>query len=273
VTTLSPAPRLHSGGLASLRRIMAVSERNLAVLRPMHYLAYLAGFAEPLLYLTSIGVGVGALIGQRVALPGGQLVPYPEFVAPAMVAASAMNGALSESMFSFFSKLKHVRLYDSVLSTPVRPIELALGELLWALVRGVLYSAAFLAAMAAFGLVTPMRALLALPAAALVGFTFGAIGMAATAFMRSWADFDLLAAIPFALFLFSGTFAPVSGYPAPVRLALEATPLYHGTELIRALCLGGADPGRLVWDVGYLVVAAALGIWLAGRRMRRLLTA
>src|SRR3954467_8089086 len=133
------------------RRAASVTERNIACLRSMYWVVMASGLLEPVLYLFSIGVGVGGLIGD-IALPDGRLVGYTEFVAPAMLAASAMTGALSETTFNFFGKMKFMRLYEGILATPVRPIEIALGELAWAMVRGLLYSAAFLVIMVALGL-------------------------------------------------------------------------------------------------------------------------
>src|SRR3954467_12642202 len=164
------------------RRAASVTERNIACLRSMYWVVMISGFLEPVLYLFSIGIGVGGLIGD-LRLPDGRLVGYAEFVAPAMLAAAAMTGALSETTFNFFGKMKFMRLYEGMLATPIRPIEIALGELAWAMVRGVLYSAAFLVIMASMGLTSPMRALAAFPATMLVGFAFGALGMTVSTVM------------------------------------------------------------------------------------------
>ncbi len=253
----------------SARRAGSVTRRNLAALRSAYWIVVISGFFEPLLYLFSIGIGVGRLVG-TLPLPDGRQVPYAQFVAPAMLAASAMTGALAESTFNFFGKMRYVRLYDGILATPVRPMELASGELLWAMVRGALYSAAFLGVMVAMGLTRPLLALAAFPATLLVGFAFGGLGMMLSTYMRSWQDFDVMGTIQFALFLFSGTFAPLSSYPVPVRWFIEITPLYHGVELIRGLTTGSVNGGLLI-HVGYLVVMTVLGLAVAGRRMGRLL--
>jgi lipooligosaccharide transport system permease protein len=252
---------------ASVRRSGAVTRRNIAALRSAYWLVLISGFFEPLLYLLSIGLGVGALI-RDLPLPDGRHVPYATFVAPAMLASSAMSGALSESTFNFFGKMKFMKLYDGVLATPIRPMELAFGELLWAMVRGAIYCVAFLVVMVILGLTSAGWALAAFPAGLLVGFSFGGLGMALSTFMTSWQDFDLLASAQLALFLFSGTFAPVSSYPPAAQILIEATPLYHGVELIRGLTTGAVHWG-LLWHVIYLAVLAAGGVALAGRRMGR----
>jgi lipooligosaccharide transport system permease protein len=251
------------------RRAASVAERNMAALRSAYWVVLISGFLEPVLYLLSIGVGVGALVGE-LPLSGGQLVPYAEFVAPAMLASSAMTGALAETTFNFFGKMKYMKLYDGVIATPVQPFEIALGELGWAMVRGSLYSAAFLGVMVAMDLTTASRAVAAFPAAVLVGFAFGALGMALSTYMRSWQDFDLMGSAQFTLFLFSGTFVPADAYPAALRWLVEVTPLYRAVDLIRGISLG--IPGWVsVLDVLYLVGATALGLAVASRRMGRLL--
>ncbi|MEU8817825.1 ABC transporter permease [Actinoplanes sp. NPDC048796] len=249
------------------RRSLSVTERNVATLRSAYWIVMVSGFLEPVLYLFSIGVGVGGLIGD-ITLPGGEVVGYAAFVAPAMLAASAMTGALSETTFNFFGKMKFMRLYEGILATPVRPIEIALGELLWAMVRGALYSAAFLVIMVALDLTTGPRALLMFPATILVGFAFGGLGMAVSTVIRSWQDFDLIASGQFALFLFSGTFVPLAAYPAALRWLVEVTPLYRSVHLIRALSTGTAGWPQLL-DVLYLLALLAAGLTVAGRRMSR----
>jgi lipooligosaccharide transport system permease protein len=251
------------------RRSAAVVERNVATLRSAYWFVMLTGFLEPVLYLFSIGVGVGALVGD-LALPDGRVVSYAAFVAPAMLASSAMTGALSETTFNFFGKMKFMRLYDGMLATPVRPIEIALGELAWAMLRGNLYAAAFLVVMAVMGLTTAAHAAVAFLAAALVGFAFGGIGMALSTFMRSWQDFDLIFSVQFALFLFSGTFVPAEAYPSALRWLVEVTPLYRSVDLIRGITTGAWSWLQLV-DVLYLLALFALGLAVAGRRMSKLL--
>jgi lipooligosaccharide transport system permease protein len=254
---------------ASVRRSGAVTRRNFVALRSAYWLVILSGLVEPLLYLFSIGLGVGKLVGS-LPLPNGRLVPYAVYVAPAMLASSAMFGALSESTFNFFGKMKYMRLYDGILATPVRPMEVAFGELLWAMGRGAIYSAAFLVVMVLLGLTGVGWALLAFPATLLVGFAFGGLGMGLSTFMRSWQDFDLNGTVQLALFLFSGTFAPLGSYPEPVRLVIEGTPLYHAVELVRGVTTGSLQPSLLI-HIGYLLAMTALGLAIAGRRMGRLL--
>ncbi|PWU53166.1 ABC transporter [Micromonospora globispora] len=251
------------------RRSASVAERNLAALKSAYWLVLISGFLEPVLYLFSIGIGVGALIGD-LTLPGGQVVSYAAFVAPAMLASSAMTGALAETTFNFFGKMKYMKLYDGVIATPVQPFEIALGELGWAMIRGTLYSAAFLVVMVSMDLTSAGRAVTAFPAAVLVGFAFGALGMAFSTFMRSWQDFDLMGSAQFTLFLFSGTFVPAEAYPAVLRWVVEVTPLYRSVHLIRNISVGSSGWSWLL-DVGYLLALTGVGLFVASRRMAGLL--
>lgn len=261
-------PRLVDVGGAA-RRSVSVTQRNVATLNTTYWLVLFSGFMEPVFYLFSIGVGVGALVGD-FTLGGGRVVSYATFVAPALLAASAMTGALAETTFNFFGKMKYMKLYDGVIATPVQPFEIALGELGWAMIRGSLYSAAFLVVMVAMDLTTVGRALTGLPAAVLVGFAFGASGMALATFMRSWQDFDLLGSAQFTLFLFSGTFVPAEAYPSLLRWVVEVTPLYRSVHLIRDISLGTGGTGWLV-DVLYLGALTVCCLLVASRRMGGLL--
>ncbi len=251
------------------RRSASMVERNVATLRSAYWVVMATGFLEPIFYLLSIGVGVGALVGD-LTLADGRVVEYAAFVAPAMLASSAMTGALSETTFNFFGKMKFMKLYDGILATPVRPMEIALGELAWAMIRGAIYSAAFLVVMLVMGLTSPGPAAVAFAASVLVGFAFGAVGMALSTFMRSWQDFDLVVAVQFALFLFSGTFVPAEAYPSVLRWIVEVTPLYRAVDLIRGITTGGWG-GLQVLDVFYLVALFAVGVVVASRRMGALL--
>lgn len=252
------------------RGALLLLERNVTAYR-RQWLAFLSGFVEPFLYLLSIGVGVGELVG-KVPGPGGSLVSYREFVAPGMLAAAAMNGAIFDTTFNFFVKLKYQGVYDAMLATPLTPGDIAAGEVSWSLTRGGVYALAFLVTMVGFGLVRSWWAVLALPAAILIGFAFAGAGLAATSYMRSWTDFDLVAGVMVPLFLFSGTFFPLSRYPDWFAWIVRATPLYQGVALIRALSFGAIDWSTPLHAL-YLAALGAVCTRHAGRRLARLLTA
>jgi lipooligosaccharide transport system permease protein len=241
--------------------------RNFLVYRQA-WVVFLTGFAEPILYLFSIGIGVGQLIDGFTF--NGQEVPYAVFVAPGMLAASSMNGALLDSTFGIFFKLRYDKVYDGVLATPMRTVDIARGELTWSLLRAGTYSAGFLLVMAAMGLVSSWWAVLAWPATWLIGFAFGGAGMALTTYMRSWQHFDYvqLAVVP--MFLFSATFFPVTAFHGVLRWVVEVTPLYRGVALVRELTTGALSTGSL-WSVVYLLVMGGVGLAVASRRFDRLL--
>jgi len=233
------------------------------------WLAFLSGFFEPVFYLVAMGQGLGSLVG---ALPGpdGRPISYAAFIAPGLLAASAMNGAVFDSTYNVFFKLKYARLYDAMLATPLGPVDVALGEIGWALIRGGLYALGFLSVMAGFGLLASPWALLALPAALVVAFAFAAVGMAATSFMRSWQDFDLVTLAILPMFLFSTTFYPLSVYPRWLQIVVECLPLFHAVELMRGLTTGVAGLG-LLGHLAYFVVMIGGGVAVASRRLDALL--
>jgi lipooligosaccharide transport system permease protein len=255
-------PGLYAGRARMLVMRSALASRSV-------WLAIVSGFFEPLFYLIAMGQGLGSLVG-TVSGPSGQQLSYAAFIAPGLLATSAMNGAIYDSTFSFFIKLKYAKLYDAMLATPLGPVDIALGEIGWALLRGGMYSAGFLGVMLAIGLISSPWALLALPAALFVASAFASIGIAATSFMRSWQDFDLvqLAVVP--MFLFSATFFPLSVYPSAVQWLVQAFPLYHAVSLIRSLTTGVAGWSAL-GHVTYFVVMATVGFMVASRRLTTLL--
>jgi lipooligosaccharide transport system permease protein len=252
----------------SARRAGYLVQRNLLVARRT-WLLFVSGLFEPFFYLLSIGVGIGGLVGD-VVTDSGSALTYQQFVAPGLLAAAAMNGAIYDSVFNLFFKLRYSKLYDAVLATPLSAPDAAVGETTWALLRGATYSAAFLVIMTVLGLVESWWALLALPAAVLIGFAFAAFGLAATTFLRGWQDFEFVQLAVLPLFLFSTTFYPLSTYPRPLQLVVECTPLYHGIELVRGLVTGEVG-WSLLGNAAYLVVMGLIGLGIGARRLAGLL--
>jgi lipooligosaccharide transport system permease protein len=250
------------------RRALRMIERNLLVYKH-GWLVLFSGFFEPLFYLLSIGFGLGRLVGD-VTGPGGQPIPYALFIGPALLAASSMNGAITESTFNFFFKLNYDKTFASILTTPMSPADISLGELGWALIRGGLYTIGFLAVMVLFGLARSPLILLTLPGAILIGFAFAAVGMAATSFMRTWQDFDLIQLVILPMFLFSATFFPLETLPEPVRILVQLTPLYHGVDLLRGLSVGVIGPETVI-HVAYLAAMGLVGLAIVSRRLDKLL--
>lgn len=249
--------RFGSGAARVVERDMLVTRNN--------WMVFVSGFLEPVFYLFAIDLGLGRLVG-NVAGPGGEPVGYAAFAAPALLAASAMNGAVYESTFGVFFKMRWGKLYDAMLATPLTPTDVALGEIGWSQLRGLAYACAFLTVMGVMGLVVSPWAVLAIPAAILMGFAFGAAGMAVVTFMRSWVDLDMVNLALLPLFLFSATFYPLDVYPPALQVLTQLSPLYHGVALIRSLTLGVIGPVLLL-HAAFLVALAVIGGVVAARRL------
>ena len=258
-TAVASRPWRTLGGKASLHLV----ERHARVYRHL-WLMLASGIAEPLFYLLSIGVGLGSL----VHTVGG--VSYAAYVAPALLATSAMNGAIYDSTFNVFFLIKYAKTYDAALATPMRAPDLALGQVLWALIRSGIYALAFTCVMLAMGLFRSWWAIGVLPAAVLTGFAFAAAGMAATTFMRSWQDFEYVTLVMIPLFLFSATFDPLSVYPRWAQIVVECTPLFQSVAVMRGLTFGVVGPA-LLWHAAFLAAMGAGGLYVAGRRVSHLL--
>jgi len=253
---------------ASVPAAFRLVERNIVSWKGI-WLVFVSVLLEPILFLLSIGVGVGELVGD-VTGPGGEPVPYRTFVATGLLAAAAMFGPVFDATFNFFVKLKYFHLYDAVLATPMRPGDVVTGEVLWSLIRAAVYSTAFLATMAILGLIESWWALLCLPAAVLIGYAFAGAGLGASTWMRSFIDFDFVNLAVLPMFLLSATFFPLSEYPEGVQWLVRVTPLYQGVAIERALVFGELE-WTLLLNVGYLAAMGTVGLVVAGRRLRLLL--
>jgi lipooligosaccharide transport system permease protein len=245
----------------------AVIERNILSYRRM-WVIIASGFFEPLFYLLGLGVGIGALIGDVEF--DGRMIDYATFVAPGLVASSAMNGAVFDSTFNFFFKLKHAKTFESMLATPLRLGDIVVGEIGWSMVRGSVYAVAFLLITVALGMVESWWSILVIPVALLIGVSFAAVGSAVTTYMRSWHDFDYVQLVLQPLFLASTTFYALDVYPEWSHPLVRATPLYHGVTLCRSLMLGSPSWGDLS-HVAYLVGILLVGVVLVRNRLARLL--
>ncbi len=249
-----------------VRRPHRMIERHVVAYRRQWMIVF-SGFFEPLFYLLSMRAGVGDLVGDVTV--AGRSVPYDAFVAPALMASSAMNGAIFDSTGNVLHRLKYARIYDAALATPMGPADVAVGEIGWALIRGQIYAIGFLAVMAGLGLTESWWSLMALPVCALIGLTFAGIGFLGTTYMRGWSDMDIVNTAMMPLFLFSATFFPLSSY-GDWAWVVQISPLYHGVALVRA-ANAGVWTGSLVIHTLVLVVVSMAALTLASRRVDRLL--
>lgn len=248
---------------------MRVVERNLVAYR-RGWIAFLAGLVEPVLFLLSIGVGVGELVG-KVPGPGGDLVSYRDFVAPGLMATAAMNGAIFDTTFMFFIKLKYWGVFQSMLATPLGPGDVVSGEVAWAVMRGGIYAGSFLVTMVAMGIHVSWLGVLMLPSAVLVCWAFAGAGAAGSSYMRSYFDFDFVNVAVIPSFLFSGVFFELDRYPGWLATVVQCTPLYQGVALMRDLSFGQAGIVAL-GHAAYLAIMGAVGVRIATTKMVRRLT-
>ena len=251
----------------------AVSLRNLAMYKRTWKTNILPNFFEPLFYLWSIGIGLGAYVSEMAGMS------YVNFIVPGLVCASAMNGASYEATYNVFVRLHYDKMYAAMLTTPIEPQDIVAGEALWALVRAAIYGGAFVLVAAGFGLVPWPGGLYVLPVIALSGLLFAAIGLAFTLRIE---DIDLfsfyftLFLTP--LFLFSDIFFPISErFTGPWLLIAEALPLLHPVRLARYAFYGphgsSASALMLAWDVLYTLLVSFALFAYAERWARKRLTA
>ncbi|MDA8439945.1 MAG: ABC transporter permease [Propionibacterium sp.] len=265
-TARPPRPRPFGGLYAGNMR--AVLERGFIVLAKQNWAIVASGFFEPVFYLLAMGLGLGGLVG-TVTGPGGRPITYAAYIAPALLATSAMNGAVYDSTMNVFFKLRYAKLYQAMLQTSLGALDVAAGEIAMALVRGLLYACAFMVVMVVMGLVSSWWAVLMVPAALLVAFGFAGIGMAATSFMKTFQHLDMVSFLLLPMFLFSSTLYPIDVFPVGVRWLIMAMPLWHGVEMMRQLSVGAlswATAGHLL----YFVAMSLCGVTVAARRLRSL---
>jgi lipooligosaccharide transport system permease protein len=246
----------------------AVIGRGLLATRSTNYLVVASGFFEPVFYLLSMGIGLQGYIG-TVATSTGHEVPYAAFIAPALLAVSAMNGAIYDSTWNVFFKMQYSKLYNGMLSTSLGPLDVAIGEISLALIRGLMYAAGFLVVMQVFGLNLAWTAVLALPAVLLIAFGFASIGMAITSYMKTFQQMDWIQFVLLPMFLFSATFYPITVYPEPIQYVIQALPLWQGVELLRGLTTGALSIAML-GHLLYFVVMVAIGMIFTTNRLKAL---
>ena len=262
-----------SGGTRSVGSLYAGNARSVVyrgwlATKSTNWLVVVSGVFEPVFYLLSLGIGLGALVGTVTAGDGRQ-IPYAAFIAPALLATAAMNGAVYDSTWNVFFKIRFARLYEGMLATSLGPFDVALGEISLALLRGTGYAIAFMIVMQLVGLNLSWWALLALPAVLLVALAFASFGMGVTSYMKSFQQMDIINFVMLPLFLLSATFYPLSVYPPGVQVIIQALPLWQSVELVRSLTTGAVSAG-ILWHVLYLAVMAVLGMVLTTRRLRAL---
>ncbi len=262
VPHLRPMRSLYAGNASS------VMQRGWFATRSTNWLVIVSGFFEPIFYLLSLGIGLGKLVGD-VTTSSGQAIPYAAFIAPALLATAAMNGAVYDSTWNVFFKMHFAKLYEGMLSTSLGPLDVALGEILLALLRGALYAVGFMLVMQVLGLNLSWWAILALPAVLLIAFGFASFGMGITSYMKTFQQMDWINFIMLPMFLLSATFYPITVYPDWIQVIIRAMPLWQGVDLVRGLTTGDVHVGMLL-HVLYFAVMIAIGLVITTRRLRAL---
>jgi lipooligosaccharide transport system permease protein len=249
-------------------RSRVVLERSWIQFKSSAWLVVASGFIEPLLNLVVFGYGVGNYIGQ-IELSNGQMVSYASFIVPGLLASAAMMGAIMDATWNVFFKIHESRLYHAMLATSLGPMDVALGEIAWALLRGALYSTAFMAVVTPLGLIKSWWGIFAIPAGALIGFGFAAIGMACTSYMTSFQHMGLINIVLLPITLFSGSFFPLSILPNWISSIIRWTPLTQGIDLMRMLTLGTVNSSIFVHLI-YFMIFIAGGLYFTTRRLNAL---
>ena len=256
-----PGEQYYSG------RSRAIMERAYIAFKSSTWMIVISGFVEPVLFLLSFGYGLNDLVGDITV--AGQPVGYVAFIAPALLATSAMNGAIYDSTMNVYFKLKHDRLYHGMLATSLGPMDVALGEISWALLRGLSYSIGFMAIVAPLGLIPSMWGILAIPAAVLIAFGFASFGMAVTSYMKSYQQLEVVNVVLLPMFLFSGSFYPLDVFPEWLQTIIRLFPLAHAIDLVRGLTLGNIS-WALAGHAMYFVVMIVIGLFFTTRRLNAL---
>jgi lipooligosaccharide transport system permease protein len=245
-------------------RWVSVWRRNMLVWRKLFAASVLTNLADPLIMLFGLGYGLGAL------MPSIEGMPYIMFFAAGQLCTATMFTASFEAMFSGFSRMHGQKTWDAILYAPLVIDDVVAGEIMWAASKAWLTGSTILGVVLVFGLAeSPLVALLALPAAFLVGLAFSAVGLIMTVLARGWDFFSFyMTLIMTPMMMISGVFFPAERLPAPLLAVAQALPLYHGVELVRPLIAGRA-PQEIAVHVAVLLGYAAAGYFLAIRFARK----
>ena len=245
-----------------------VVEYNLLVFKRVWRGSLTVSFFTPLFFLTAMGIGLGGLVNRGSGGVGG--VPYIDFLAPGLIAATTMQTAAFESMYPILAKIMWDRTYFAMLATPLSVRDVLVGEVTWLSLRLTMVASLFWLAMAIFGVARTPASLLVIPAAVLNGLAFATPILAFTSSRRSDSGFSTVARfVIMPLFLLGGTFFPIDKLPLILQVVAWATPLAHGVALCRGVVLGNLAAGDAIAHVTVLLAFAAAGLVVAGPRLAR----
>jgi len=246
----------------NIKRAFRVWQRHLTVYTKLYKSSFALNFAEPLLYLTAMGLGLGGFVAN---IKG---VPYINFIAPGIIASSAMFAAVYECTYSTYVRIHFQRTFDAILATPVNIDDLIAAEMIWGATKSVIYGITIIIVISIFGLVASPLVLLVIPLLFVIGMIFAEISLifvAKVPGIDSFNYFYTLFMTP--MFLFSGIFFPLDGMPAIVEKIAWFTPLYHFVNICRSFAAGDIISPAV--DVIWLFVAVAILAPYPFRLMRR----
>ena len=245
-----------------------VWHRNWLVYRRLWHRSLAFGFLQPVLFLTAMGIGLGTIIPQDSDAFGG--FDYITWLGPGLLAAMAMQTATFESTYPIMNKIMWGRNYEAMLSTPLQIRNIVWGELAWSAFRIGTLATVFSIVLLAFRIPQSPLALLAIPFTILIGLAFSSCLIAFTATQKNDVGFSaVFRFIINPLFLFSGTFFPLTNMPEPLQFVAALTPLFHGVQLVRGSMLGTLEPLTAVVSLTYLLVMFGIGAFLAERNLTR----
>src|SRR5687768_9678875 len=246
-----------------------VWQRNWLVYKRLWHRSLAFGFLQPILFLTAMGIGIGALL-TPASLEAFGGFPYIDWLGPGLLAAMAMQTATFESTYPIMNKIMWGRNYEAMLSTPLVIRHSVRVELGWPAFGIGSLAAVFLLVLFLFGIVRTPLAILAVPFAMLIGVAFASCLVAFTATQKNDVGFSAIFRFVInPLSIFSGACFPLTNLPEPLRAVAWATPLFHGVELIRGSILDQLDPVTAPIHLAYLLVMFAIGTYFAERLLTR----
>jgi lipooligosaccharide transport system permease protein len=250
-------------------RPSTVATRNLMTLKSSSGFTFVAGFVEPVLFLIAFGYGVGGMVGNLTDSSGND-ISYVAYIMPALLATSAMNGAIFDSTWNVFFKMHFAKLYQGMLATSLGTLDVAIGEIGWAMFRGMIYAIGFVSVVGSLGLIPSIGgAALAVVCATLVAFAFASVGMGITSYMKSFQQLDMVNFFLLPMFLFSGTLFPVTIFPQWAQFLIQALPLRQAIDLIRDAMNLNLNLGML-GHVAYFAAMIIGGLFFTTRRLTAL---
>ena len=234
-----------------LKRAFRVWQRNFTVYTKLYKSSLALNFVEPVLYLAALGLGLGAFVKE---IRG---VPYINFIAPGIIASSAMFAAAYECTYGTYVRMFYQKTFDAILVTPVNVDDLIAGELIWGASKSMLYGTIIMAVISAFGLVSSPLILVVIPILFFSGMIFAEISMIFVAIVPGIDSFNYFYTLFMTpMFLFSGIFFPIETLPPLVSKIAFFTPLYHLVNVCRSAALGQLR-GSL-WDIAWLLLVAII---------------